>query len=94
MMGECSGNSVRDSNHESPGLIQGSPSDFRGRCVEKLENLGDTAMDSKNYDEAIKLYSDALTLNPPNQCDILLKRSKARAVMASWQEALIDADKV
>ena len=51
-------------------------------------------MDCKNYDGAIKQYSDALTLDPTNQRDILLKRSKARAVMISWQEALIDADKV
>ena len=56
--------------------------------------LGDTAMDSKDYDEAIKLYSDALTLDSTNQRDILLKRSKVRAVMGSWEEALIDADKV
>ena len=64
------------------------------RCIENLENLGDVAMDSKNYDEAIKHYSDALSLGPTNQCDILLKRSKVRAVMGSWEEALIDADKV
>ena len=51
-------------------------------------------MDSKNYHEAIKQYSDALSLDPTNQCDILLKRSKVRTVMGSWGEALIDADKV
>jgi tetratricopeptide (TPR) repeat protein len=51
-------------------------------------------MDTEKYDEAIKRYSDALTLDPMNQCDILLKRSKVRAVMGSWEEALIDADKV
>ena len=68
--------------------------DFRARCVEKLENLGDTAMDAKNYDEAIKLYSDTLTLDPTNQHDILLKRSKVRVVTGSWEQALVDADKV
>ena len=51
-------------------------------------------MDSNNYDEAIKRYSDAFTLDPKNQRDILLKRSKVRAVTGSWEEALIDADKV
>ena len=56
--------------------------------------LGDSAMDSNNYDEAIKQYSDALTLDPANQSDILLKRSKVRAVMGSWEQALVDADKV
>ena len=85
-MGNCSGDlSKADST---------PPSDFRGCCVEKLEKLGDTAMDCKNYDEVIKRYSDALTLDPTNQSDILLKRSKVRAVMGCWGEALIDADKV
>ena len=55
--------------------------------------LGDTAMDSNNHDEAIKWFSNALTLDPTNQRDILLKRSKMRAVMGFWEEALIDADK-
>ena len=56
--------------------------------------LGDTAMGSNNYDEATKQYSDALTLGPTNQSDILLKRSKVRAVMGSWEEASVDANKV
>ena len=60
----------------------------------KLVKLGDTATDFKSYEEAIKLYSDALTLDSTNQCGILLKRSKVRAAMGSWEEALIDADKV
>ena len=60
----------------------------------KLVKLGDNAMDSKDYDEAVKLYSDALTLDSTNQCGILLKRSKVRAVMGSWDQALVDADKV
>ena len=94
-MGERSGNSARGSNRvQNLGLIQHFPSDFRGRYVEKLENLGDTAMDSNNYDEAIKQYSNALTLDPTNQRDILLKRSKVRTIMGTWEEALVDADKV
>ncbi|KAG8214231.1 hypothetical protein J3R82DRAFT_11038 [Butyriboletus roseoflavus] len=68
--------------------------DFRGRCVEKLEKLGDTAMNSQNYDAAIGQYSDALALDPTNQSDILLKRSEARVVMGSWEEALSDAEQV
>ena len=51
-------------------------------------------MGSKHYDDAIKRYSDALTLDPTNQSEILLKRSKVQAVMGCWGEALIDADKV
>ena len=58
-----------------PGLILGSPSDFRRRCVEKLEKLGDTAKDSERHDEAIGYYSNALSLDPTNLNEILLKRS-------------------
>ncbi|KAI9571626.1 hypothetical protein HD554DRAFT_1798465 [Boletus coccyginus] len=49
--------------------------DFRGRCVEKLEKLGDTASNSKKHDEAIGYYSSALSIDPTNANDILLKRS-------------------
>jgi len=49
--------------------------DFRGRCVEKLEKLGDAARDSKKHNEAIGYYSTELSLDPTNN-DILLKRSK------------------
>ncbi|KAF8548436.1 hypothetical protein OG21DRAFT_1489393 [Imleria badia] len=48
-------------------------SKFRGRCVLKLEKLGDTARDSKKHDEAIKYYSNALSLGPQNVNDIRLK---------------------
>ncbi|KAI9570056.1 hypothetical protein HD554DRAFT_429967 [Boletus coccyginus] len=49
--------------------------DFRGRCVERLEKLGDVARDSEKHDEAIGHYSNALLLDPTNN-DVLLKRSK------------------
>ncbi|KAI9454841.1 hypothetical protein HD554DRAFT_2042943 [Boletus coccyginus] len=48
--------------------------DFRRRCAEKLEKLGDGARDSKKHDEAMGYYSNALSLDPTNN-DILLKRS-------------------
>ena len=67
--------------------------DFRGRCIEKLEKLGDTAVDSQNYHEAVKRYSDALSLNPQNLSDILYKRSRAQSLVGSWQDSLLDADK-
>lgn len=51
-------------------------------------------MGSQDYDAAIKRYSDALTLEPTDQSDIYLKRSRVRAAMGSWEEALDDADKV
>jgi tetratricopeptide (TPR) repeat protein len=49
--------------------------DFRIRCAARLEKLGDTARDSKKHDEAIGYYSNALSLDPTNLNDILLKRS-------------------
>lgn len=49
---------------------------------------------SKKYDDAIGQYSFALSLDPPNKAGLFIKRSKARAAMGSWQEALDDADMV
>ncbi|KAI9455058.1 hypothetical protein HD554DRAFT_299377 [Boletus coccyginus] len=48
---------------------------FRRRCVEKLEELGNIARDAKKHDEAIGYYSNAVSLDPTNN-DILLKLSK------------------
>ena len=73
-MGERSGNSVRGPNHDIA-RADSTILDFRGRCVAKLEKLGDTARDSKKHDEAIGHYSNALSLDPTNLNDILLKSS-------------------
>ena len=51
-------------------------------------------MDSQKHDEAVKHYSDLLTLDPLNVSDVIYKRSKARALRKSWNVALIDAEKV
>ena len=51
-------------------------------------------MDSTNYEEAIRYYSDALSLDPPNGVDLLIKRSKARTSKGSWEDALTDANEV
>ena len=51
-------------------------------------------MQSQKHSVAIKRYSDILTFDHPNLSDILYKRSKAHSLTSSWQEALIDADKV
>ena len=48
--------------------------DFRRCCIEKLEELGDAARDSRKHDEATGYYSNALSLDPTN-LGILLKRS-------------------
>ncbi|KAF8447267.1 hypothetical protein L210DRAFT_3641225 [Boletus edulis BED1] len=67
--------------------------EFRQRCVENLEKLGDTAMDSGKCDEAIGYYSNAVSLDPANLVVILMKRSKVLTTMGSWQDALTDANK-
>ncbi|KAG9309693.1 hypothetical protein JVU11DRAFT_10366 [Chiua virens] len=66
--------------------------DFRERCIEKLVELGDIAMDSKKHDEAIGYYSSARSLDPENLKEILVKRSKGLAMVVSWERALSDAD--
>ncbi|KAI9455063.1 hypothetical protein HD554DRAFT_298739 [Boletus coccyginus] len=48
---------------------------FRTRCADKLEKLGDVARDSKKHEEAVGYYSNALFLNPTNN-NILLKQSR------------------
>lgn len=45
-------------------------------------------------DGAILQYTAALSLNPPNPGGILVKRSKALAVLGKWEDALKDADEV
>jgi len=66
-VGGCIRDLARANSATSPG--------FRGRCVEKLERLGDIARDSKKHDEAIGYYSNALSLDPMNN-NVLLKRSR------------------
>ncbi|KAF8546461.1 hypothetical protein OG21DRAFT_1119921 [Imleria badia] len=82
-------------------LVQGTDSvrekwiiDFKSRCRVKLEGLGDLAMSSRQHDEAISRYSAALSLNLTDPQTLLIKRSKARANMGMWQDALNDANEV
>ena len=51
-------------------------------------------MIARQYDEAVSWYSTALSLDPPTSPMLLAKRSKARAGMGSWQDALNDANEV
>jgi len=59
-----------------------------------MERLGDTAVDAQRHDEAISHYSTALSLDPPSQQRILIKRSRARVETKSWTEAIDDANQV
>ena len=59
-----------------------------------LEERGDAALGSGEYSEAISHYSSALSLDPANKVDILVKRSEARASKRLWEDALADANDV
>lgn len=74
-MGNHNGNSVGGHNGDI---------DSAGRCFKKLEKLGNTSVGSQDYDAAIKHNSGASMLAPSNRSDILLKRSKVRAIMGSF----------
>ena len=51
-------------------------------------------MCSRNYSEAAEHFSTILSFDTEDRVNILIKRSRARAVMESWEDALRDADKV
>ena len=59
-----------------------------------MEHLGNTTANAQQYDEAISLYSTALSLNLPSPQDVLIKRGKAYTEVGSWQRALDDANQV
>ncbi|KAF8552471.1 hypothetical protein OG21DRAFT_1443452 [Imleria badia] len=63
---------------------------FRQRAAEKLEHLGDLAVDAQQLDDAITQYSAALSLDPPIP-HIFIKRSKVYMAKRLWKEALDDA---
>ena len=67
---------------------------FQRRCYQKSEKLDDGAMCSENYTEAAEYFSTMLLLDTGHCVDILIKRSRARAMMESWEDALRDADEV
>ncbi|KAG9318932.1 hypothetical protein JVU11DRAFT_1046 [Chiua virens] len=69
-------------------------SGFRQQCAKKLEELGDIAIHSNKFDDAIGYFSTILLLDPVDRSAILIKRSIARARMNSWEDALVDADEI
>lgn len=69
------------------------PADFRKRCVDKLNELGDAALDSAAHRDAVAYYSSALTLEPLST-DVPIKRSRAYAALGDWEAALKDANAV
>ena len=51
-------------------------------------------MDSQNYSQAAEHFSTLLSLDTEDRVDILIKRSRAQAMMELWEDALRDADEV
>jgi hypothetical protein len=67
---------------------------FTQQCLKSLESLGDSALASQNYTEAIIHYSATLSMGPVTRDGILVKRSNAHAAVGAWNDALNDADEV
>ncbi|KAH0838771.1 hypothetical protein J3R83DRAFT_7146 [Lanmaoa asiatica] len=65
---------------------------FTQQCLKSLESLGDSALASQNYTEAITHYSEVLSMGPTAPEGILVKRSNAHAAVYAWNDALNDAD--
>ncbi|KAF8550350.1 TPR-like protein [Imleria badia] len=68
--------------------------DLKRKCIDTLELLGDTALESAEHDNAIAGYTSALSLDPSKPINILVKRSKARASKGLWEDALMDSNEV
>jgi len=68
--------------------------DSQQRYSEWIEKLGDAAMGSREYAEAVEQYTTVLSRKPMNIAQILTKRSSARSSIGLWEEALDDADEV
>ncbi|KAN0084081.1 hypothetical protein V8E55_007585 [Tylopilus felleus] len=76
---------------EGTGTANWNP-DLVQKCLTMLESHGDTAVKSRDLKRGILQYSTALSLNPPNHVDLLVKQSNARTMLGFWEEALKDAD--
>jgi tetratricopeptide (TPR) repeat protein len=78
-----------------------SLTDFESRCCEKLETLGDIAIDARQHDDAISQYSAALSLNPTTPQALFAQALFAQALFVQqrraagmWEDALSDANGV
>lgn len=66
---------------------------FRQRCTQKLEQLGDLAVNTQQLDDAITQYSAALSLDLTIP-HVFIKRSRVYMAKRLWKEALGDATQV
>ncbi|KAF8548773.1 hypothetical protein OG21DRAFT_1489089 [Imleria badia] len=68
--------------------------DFSKRSFKTLKHLGDTAVNSQRYEEAVSHYSTALSLNHPSPQDVLVKRIKAFMATGCWKQVADDANQL
>lgn len=61
--------------------------------VNTLKDQGNKAFAAKDYDQAIKLFSEAIELDPTNHV-LWSNRSAAKAGKRLWDDALEDAEAV
>ncbi|KAF8551251.1 hypothetical protein OG21DRAFT_1512971 [Imleria badia] len=68
--------------------------EFKHRCCDNLERLGDGAMNSQpeRHDEALKYYSAALSVYPANTQRFFILRSKVGMAKGLWEDAVVDAN--
>ena len=66
-------------------------SDFKSTCCGRLEDLGNSALNAKQYDKAASWYTAALSLDPAGSRDLLMKRSNAWMGKGAREDALNDA---
>ena len=57
-------------------------------------DLGDGAVNAKQYDDAVSQFTTALLLDPARPQSLLIKRSRALAEQGKWNDALNDANEV
>lgn len=93
-MGRYNGFSVSSLAYRVGGVCDLPPSDFKSRCSEQLERLGDSATENWRHDDALKYYSAALSIQPADTPGYFIMRSKSRMAKGLWEDALDDANEV
>ncbi|KAG2134216.1 hypothetical protein BD769DRAFT_1774311 [Suillus cothurnatus] len=66
---------------------------YAANGVAELAASGNAALEKKDYDRAIELYSAAIELDCATDT-VFANRSKARLMKMLWEDALLDAEKV
>jgi len=61
--------------------------------ADQWKNKGNTAYSAKNYNEAVKCYSEAIKLDTTNNPALFTNRAAAYAGLNDWEKSLADANK-